>query len=188
MPQKIEGIYTPHMVPVDQRGDINEPELRRYITWLIDNGVHGLYPNGSTGEFLRFTPDERRRINQIVIDEARGRVPVLAGAAESNVRETIKACETYHGYGARAVDSGAALIGVNNRNLGTMKVTLDTSLSLADRLPSDVLKVSESGIETPEDIARLRAAGYYAFLVGERLMRNSDPGGAVRDLMASPSP
>ena len=89
---------------------------------------------------------------------------------------------------ARAVDSGAALIGVNNRNLGTMKVTLDTSLSLADRLPSDVLKVSESGIETPEDIARLRAAGYDAFLVGERLMRNSDPGGAVRDLMVAPSP
>ena len=103
MKQKIEGIYVPHMVPLLPNGDINEPELRRYISWMIDRGVHGLYPNGSTGEFLRFTPDERARINQIVIDEAGGRVPVLAGAAESNTRETIKACELYHSYGARAV-------------------------------------------------------------------------------------
>jgi 4-hydroxy-tetrahydrodipicolinate synthase len=62
-----------------------------------------LYPNGSTGEFTRFTADERRRIIQIVCDQTRGRVPVLAGAAEANVNETIAACEAYHGMGARAV-------------------------------------------------------------------------------------
>ncbi|MEP0844676.1 MAG: dihydrodipicolinate synthase family protein [Phycisphaerae bacterium] len=99
----IEGIFTPHIVPLDERGQINEPELRRYLDWLIDKGVHGLYPNGSTGEFTRFTPEERKRINRIVCEQAAGRVPVLAGAAESNVRETIRACETYHDYGARAV-------------------------------------------------------------------------------------
>lgn len=99
----IRGIYTPHMVPLDAHGQINEPELRRYIDWLIERGVDGLYPNGSTGEFTRFTAEERRRIVQIVCQQARGRVPVLAGAAEANVQETIKACETYHGYGARAV-------------------------------------------------------------------------------------
>jgi 4-hydroxy-tetrahydrodipicolinate synthase len=101
--QKIQGIFTPHMVPLDGRGQINEAELRRYIDWLIARGVHGLYPNGSTGEFTRFTAEERRRIIEIVCDQARGRVPVLAGAAEANVRETIKACETYHRYGVRAV-------------------------------------------------------------------------------------
>src|SRR5687767_4466252 len=52
---KLSGIFTPHMVPLDARGEINEAELRRYIDWLIDSGVHGLYPNGSTGEFTRFT-------------------------------------------------------------------------------------------------------------------------------------
>ena len=97
------GIYTPHIVPLDAQGRINEPELRRYIDWLIAKGVHGLYPNGSTGEFTRFTPEERRRINQIVCEQAAGRVPVLAGAAEANVKETIQACETYHEFGARAV-------------------------------------------------------------------------------------
>jgi len=103
MAAKIEGIFTPNVVPLDDRGDINEPELRRYIDWLIDRGVHGLYPNGSTGEFTRFSCDERKRIVKIVCEQAEGRVPVLAGAAEANVRETIRACETYAEYGARAV-------------------------------------------------------------------------------------
>ena len=103
MVEKIQGIYTPHLVPLDEDGNINEPELRRYIDWLIAKGVHGLYPNGSTGEFIRFTPEERRRIVEIVCDQAAGRVPVLAGAAEANVRETLAACEAYAGYGARAV-------------------------------------------------------------------------------------
>jgi 4-hydroxy-tetrahydrodipicolinate synthase len=103
MASKLQGIFTPHMVPLDARGEINEAELRRYIDWLIARGVHGLYPNGSTGEFTRFTVEERRRIIKIVCDQARGRVAVLAGAAEANVRETIKACELYHDYGATAV-------------------------------------------------------------------------------------
>ena len=103
MSDKIQGIFTPHMVPLDERGEINEPELRRYIDWLIERGVHGLYPNGSTGEFTRFTAEERRRIVEIVCDQARGRVPVLAGAAEANVKETLQACERYAQYGARAV-------------------------------------------------------------------------------------
>lgn len=102
-PPPIHGILTPHMVPLDAEGMINEAELRRYIDWLIEKGVHGLYPNGSTGEFTRFTVEERRDIIRIVCEQAAGRVPVLAGAAEANIRETLAACETYLGYGARAV-------------------------------------------------------------------------------------
>lgn len=100
---KLRGIFTPNLVPYDSRGEINEPELRRYIDWLIEKGVHGLYPNGSTGEFTRFTPEERKRIVAIIADQTRGRVPILAGAAEANVRETIKACEYYYELGIRAV-------------------------------------------------------------------------------------
>jgi 4-hydroxy-tetrahydrodipicolinate synthase len=101
--QRIQGIYVPNLVPLDDDGQIAEAELRRYTDWLIERGVHGLYPNGSTGEFTRFTPDERRRIIAIVVEQAAGRVPVLAGAAEANTRETIKACEHYYELGARAV-------------------------------------------------------------------------------------
>ena len=99
----LRGIFTPNVVPLDERGEINEPEVRRYVDWLIERGVHGLYPNGSTGEFTRFTAEERRRIIEIIADQTRGRVPILAGAAEANARETIKACEYYHRLGVRAV-------------------------------------------------------------------------------------
>jgi 4-hydroxy-tetrahydrodipicolinate synthase len=103
MAGRLAGIFTPNMIPLDASGAINEHELRRYTNWLIEKGVHGLYPNGSTGEFLRFLPEERRRIIEIMADETRGRVPILAGAAEANARETIKACEHYYSIGCRAV-------------------------------------------------------------------------------------
>jgi hypothetical protein len=51
MAEKIRGIFAPHIVPLDDRSRINEPELRRYVDWLIEKGIDGLYPNGSTGEF-----------------------------------------------------------------------------------------------------------------------------------------
>src|SRR3954447_13314050 len=100
---RLQGIFTPLLAPLDERDRINEPELRRFVSWLIDRGVHGLYPNGSTGEFTRFTEEERRRIVQIVADQTGGRVPILAGAAEANVKETLAACEIYARMGARAV-------------------------------------------------------------------------------------
>ena len=103
MPRPLRGIFVPHTVPLDDRGRINERELRRYIEWLIEKGVHGLYPNGSSGEFLRFSVEERRRIVEIVCDQAAGRVHILAGAAEANVSETVAACEHYKTCGADAV-------------------------------------------------------------------------------------
>ena len=100
---KLQGIYTPNIVPLNAKGEIHESELRRYVDWLIAKGVHGLYPNGSTGEFTRFTVEERIRIMEIICDQVRGRVPVLAGAAEANVKETVRACESYFEMGATAV-------------------------------------------------------------------------------------
>ncbi len=87
---------------------------------------------------------------------------------------------------ARAADAGADIIGVNNRDLATLEVSLETSLRLADRLPPGVVRISESGIESAADVARLQAAGYGAFLVGERLMREADPGRVLRSLTGDP--
>ncbi len=78
-----------------------------------------------------------------------------------------------------AIDAGADLIGVNNRNLSTFEVTLETSLTLAADMPAGALLVSESGIHTAADIVQLRAAGYRAFLVGEHLMKSGDPAGCA---------
>ena len=102
-PARLRGIFCPNVVPLDAEGEIDEAGLRAYVDWLIDRGVHGLYPNGSTGEFTRFTAEERRRIIEIVVEQCAGRVPVLAGAAEANVRETLRACEHYAQVGADAV-------------------------------------------------------------------------------------
>src|SRR5271165_8771 len=84
----------------------------------------------------------------------------------------------------RALEAGCEIIGVNNRNLHTFHVDLNTSLHLAKRIPGGVLKVAESGIESGDDIARLRDAGFDAFLIGESLMRAEHPGDALRELMA----
>jgi indole-3-glycerol phosphate synthase len=84
---------------------------------------------------------------------------------------------------ARARDLGCDAIGVNNRNLRTFEVRLETSLELADSLPGDVVRVAESGIHTAAEIARLRDAGYHAFLIGESLMRQNDPGQALAKLL-----
>ena len=81
-----------------------------------------------------------------------------------------------------AVESGARIIGVNNRDLRTFQVRLETSLLLAERIPSGVIKVSESGIHSHADVVRLQAAGYGAFLVGEHLMKSGDPAKALREL------
>lgn len=81
-----------------------------------------------------------------------------------------------------ALASGAEIVGVNNRNLRTFDVTLNTSFDLAEKIPSGVLKVSESGIETRDQIQQLQQAGYSAFLIGEHLMKAGKPQEALRVL------
>ena len=85
---------------------------------------------------------------------------------------------------ARAVDSGARVIGVNNRNLRTLTVDVDASYRLAARMPKHVIGVSESGLQTSADLERLSAAGYRAFLIGERFMVDADPAHAIQALIA----
>ncbi len=82
----------------------------------------------------------------------------------------------------RALDSGAEILGVNNRDLHTFRVTLETSLRLAERIPTGVVRVSESGIHGATDVKVLQGAGYQAFLVGEHLMLAPDPAAALRAL------
>ncbi len=83
-----------------------------------------------------------------------------------------------------ALASGARIIGVNNRNLHTFDVHLETALRLAEKIPAGVVRVAESGINTAEHIRQLRAAGYQAFLIGEHLMKSGDPSAALRALLS----
>jgi indole-3-glycerol phosphate synthase len=84
----------------------------------------------------------------------------------------------------RAVDSGARLIGVNNRNLRTLSVDVEASHRLASRIPAQTVAVSESGLQSRADLEKLAAAGYRAFLIGERFMTDGNPAAAIRALIA----
>jgi indole-3-glycerol phosphate synthase len=84
---------------------------------------------------------------------------------------------------SRAVDAGARIIGVNNRNLRTLSVDVDGSYRLAGRIPRGSIGVSESGLKSRDELERLAAAGYRAFLIGERFMTDPDPAAAVRQLL-----
>ncbi len=83
-----------------------------------------------------------------------------------------------------ALDAGCDLIGVNNRDLKTFKVDLENAFRLATSIPANVWSVAESGIRSGADIARLRGAGFKAFLIGESLMKSEKPGDALRKLVA----
>jgi 4-hydroxy-tetrahydrodipicolinate synthase len=190
--QKLQGIFTPNIVPLDGRGRINEPELRRYTDWLIEHGVHGLYPNGSTGEFLRFTPEERRETVRIMAEQTAGRVPILAGAAEANVSETISACEYYHEIGATAVaivspfyyklspasvyayfkeiaDNSPIDVTLYNIPLFASPIDVPTVQRLAEECPR-VIGIKDSSGDLPQMIRMIRAIRpqrpQFSFLTG----------------------
>jgi indole-3-glycerol phosphate synthase len=84
----------------------------------------------------------------------------------------------------RALNLGAEIVGVNNRDLRTFEVDLGTAERLAPKIPPGVTRVAESGIQSGNDLRRLRACGYDAFLIGESLMRADDPGAALVKMMA----
>lgn len=106
-------------------------------------------------------------------------------AAGAHALELDVLCEVHTGQELdRVLDLDCDAVGVNNRDLGTFAVRLQVSLDLASRLPAGAVHVSESGIETAEDLNRLRAAGFHAFLIGESLMRQQDPGKALQNLLA----
>ncbi|PYR42002.1 MAG: indole-3-glycerol phosphate synthase TrpC [Acidobacteria bacterium] len=86
---------------------------------------------------------------------------------------------------AIAIDVGARIIGVNNRNLRTLDVDRRASEDLIAQMPHDVVAVSESGLQSADDLRRLGALGYRAFLIGERLMTATNPGSALKDLLAA---
>lgn len=90
-----KGIFCPNIVIFDSAGRINYGEMERYVNWLIDAGIHGLYPNGSTGEFVRLSWEERQDVVRLIAEVNGGRVPILAGASEANTRDVLKMAEFY---------------------------------------------------------------------------------------------
>ncbi|MGO9864153.1 MAG: indole-3-glycerol phosphate synthase TrpC [Terriglobales bacterium] len=106
----------------------------------------------------------------------------LAGTARAQGLDVL--CEAHDERELeRALDAGCDLIGINSRNLHTLEVNLETALRLAEKIPAKCVRVAESGIHSGADLARLRSAGYEAFLIGESLMKAEHPGEALAKLM-----
>lgn len=102
-----------------------------------------------------------------------GRALGMEALVEAHTREEV----------SRAVDAGARILGINNRDLRSLEVRLETSLELVEAVPDECTAVSESGLRSPADLERLRAAGFDAFLVGEHLMQAHDPAAALRAML-----
>ena len=108
----------------------------------------------------------------------------LKSAAESQKLDVL--CEVHDEPELRrALDIGFDLIGVNNRDLKTFQVNLETALKLGPMIPDGIVRVAESGIDSAADIKRLRDAGYHAFLIGESLMRAEHPGEKLQEFLGS---
>lgn len=120
---------------------------------------------------------------------------LIVAALDASALHDLEACAAHYGLDVLVEVHDAAeldvaltlktqLVGINNRNLRTFDVTLDTTLNLLAQIPADRLVVTESGFHTPGDVARMRAAGVHAFLVGEAFMRAADPGTELARLFA----
>jgi indole-3-glycerol phosphate synthase len=106
----------------------------------------------------------------------------LAGSARAQGLDVL--CEAHDEEELqRALDAGCDLIGINSRNLRTFEVNLETAFRLAEKIPRSCVRVAESGIHCGADVARLRSAGYEAFLIGESLMKADQPGEALAKLI-----
>jgi indole-3-glycerol phosphate synthase len=106
----------------------------------------------------------------------------LAGIARSHSLDVL--CEAHDEQELqRALDAGCDLIGINRRNLRTFEVNLETAFRLVEKMPATCVRVAESGIQSGADLARLRSAGYEAFLIGESLMKEERPGEALARLI-----
>ena len=97
------GVFCPNIVIFDEYDKINYSEMERYINWLIDAGIHGLYPNGSTGEFVRLSWEERQEVVRLITEVNAGRVPILAGASEANLRDVMRMADFYAKIGVDAI-------------------------------------------------------------------------------------
>lgn len=82
------------------------------------------------------------------------------------------------------IEDNIDMVGVNNRNLGTFHTDVENSFRLAEKLPKEMLLVSESGISSPQTVRQLRAAGFRGFLIGENFMKTPQPGNALKEFIS----
>ena len=155
----------------DARGAIGLPVLRK--DFIVDPWQVWEARATNADSFLLIVAalDDARLAELLALGRELGMEPLV----EVHTREEL----------TRALAMGARILGVNNRNLRTLEVRVETSYELIEAIPEECIAVCESGLRTHEDLTRLRKAGFDAFLVGEHLMAQPDPAAALRILLGS---
>ncbi len=184
------GIIPPIVTPLTEDGQINEPALRKLINFLIDGGVHGLFPVGTTGEFYAISNDEYRLILEITLDETRGRVPVYAGVNHITTRGIIQLAEVaeeagvdalstltpmflapsqkeiVNHYKSLAASTSLPIILYNNKPKTGVDITPATVVELADIDNIVGVKDSTGDFTTTEEYLRLTRGKAFAVMMG----------------------
>lgn len=151
---KPHGIIPPIITPVTEDGKFNETVFRNMINHLIENGVHGIFPLGTTGEFYAFSREETRHIMKVAVEEAAGRVDVYAGASHITTRGTIELVKIAEEAGVDAVSVLTPMfITQTQEEIFTYYETIAESTSLPIIIYNNRPKTNVTVI--PENIARL---------------------------------
>ncbi len=186
----IRGAGTALVTPFLHNGELDEPALRRLVSWQIEQGIHCLVPCGSTGEAMTLTLAEHRRVVELTVEEARGRVPVIAGAGSNDTKRAIELSRTMATTGAthllhtspmynkppqrgiiahfRAIADVAplpvVLYNVPSRTASNMEA--ETTLELAEHPNIVAIKEASGNVAQASEIIRHRPHGF-AVLSGE---------------------
>lgn len=184
------GIVPPMVTPLTGEGKINEAALRKLVNFLIDSGVHGLFPVGTTGEFYALSNDEFRQVLEITLDETRGRVPVYAGVNHITTRGLIELAQIAEEVGVNALsaltpmfltpnqnqiythfeslakNTGLPIILYNNKPKTGVDITPATAARLAD-IPNIIgIKDSTGDMTTTEEYLRLTRGKDFSVMMG----------------------
>ena len=167
----LEGVLVPHVTPFDENEEIDEPALRELVNHFIKAGLNGLVSLGSNGEFPYLSFEEKLKVVETVLDEANGRVPVVAGATENSTREALRLGRALLDLGADAL-----LIGPPYYFKPSSEELFAHYSTLAERLDGEILLYNVpkfTGINIPIDVIE-RLAGEHSNIIGIK-----DSGGSM---------
>ena len=185
------------------KAELSEREIHRRVEPLLDFSVASMSQaltesdSGIIAEFKRKILYKNFVIDEYQLFQARlcGASAVLLIAADLSVQQCSALLKTAHELGMEVLlemhsepeleyaTLGPDMCGINNRNLGSFVTDVENSFRLAELLPKDAVKVSESGISNPDTVRALRQAGFRGFLIGENFMKTADPGQALGDFI-----
>lgn len=155
-----KGIIPAMVTPLTADGKVNEPALRKFVNYLIDGGVHGIFSAGTTGEFYGLDKDEHRRVLEITVDEVKGRVPVYAGAAAITTKEAVELGQIAQDVGCDCISVLTPFFLVPSQkelkdHYKTIAANVDLPLVMYNNLPKTQVTLTADTVEELADVKNI---------------------------------